>query len=77
MANKLTLNVSKTEYMIIGSRHNLSKIKVDPTIKIGGESIKRVKTTKSLGLVIDEKLKWENHVASISKKVSSGIGAIN
>ena len=65
VANKLTLNFSKTEYMIIGSRNNLSKINVDPTIKIGGESINRVKTTKSLG-VID----------SITKKVSSGIGAI-
>ena len=57
VANKLTLNVSKTEYMIIGSRNNLSKINVDPTIKIGGESINRVKTTKSLGVVIDDKLK--------------------
>ena len=57
VANKLTLNVSKTEYMIIGSRHNLSKINMDPKIKIGGESISRVKTTKSLGMVIDDKLK--------------------
>ena len=45
VANKLTLNVSKTEYMIISSQ--LSRINVDPTIKIGGESINRVKTTKS------------------------------
>ena len=76
VANKLTLNVSKTEYMIIGSRHNLSKINMDPKIKIGGESISRVKTTKSLGMVIDDKLKWEDHIDSISRKVSSGIGAI-
>lgn len=75
-ANKLTLNISKTEYMIIGSRHNLNKINIDPKIKIGGESINRVKTAKSLGIVIDEKLKWEDHIDSISKKVSSGIGAI-
>ena len=76
VANKLTLNVSKTEYMIIFSRHNLSKINMDPKIKIGGESISRVKTTKSLGMVIDDKLKWEDHIDSISRKVSSGIGAI-
>ena len=76
VANKLTLNVSKTENMIIGSRNNLSKINVDPTFKIGGESINRVETTKRLGGVIDNKLKWEDHIDSISKKVSSGIGAI-
>ena len=34
VANRLTLNVSKTEYMIIGSRHNLGKIEKDPIIKL-------------------------------------------
>ena len=33
VANRLTLNVSKTEYMIIGSRHKLGKIEKDPVIK--------------------------------------------
>ena len=34
--NKLTLNTTKTEFMIIGSRHNLAKIshKKDPIISI-------------------------------------------
>ena len=32
VANRLTLNVSKTEYMIIGSRYNLGKIDKDPVI---------------------------------------------
>ena len=76
VANRLTLNVSKTEYMIIGSRHNLGKIKKDPTIKIGSETVNRVHTSKSLGVIIDDKLKWENQIDSISKKVSRGIGAI-
>ena len=57
--------------MIIDSRNNLSKINVDSTIKIGGESINRVKTTKSLGVVSDDKLKWEDNINSISKKVST------
>ena len=34
VANKLTLNTTKIEFMIIGSRHNLAKIKKDPTISI-------------------------------------------
>ena len=76
VANRLTLNVSKTECMIIGSRHNLGKIEKDPIIKIGSETVNRVHTSKSLGVIIDDKLKWENQIDSISKKVSRGIGAI-
>ena len=76
VANKLTLNVSKTEYMIIGSCHNLGKIDKDPVIKIGSETVNRVHTSKSLGVIIDDKLKWEDQIDSISKKVSREIGAI-
>ena len=76
VANRLTLNVSKTEYMIIGSRHKLGKIDKDPVIKIGSETVNRVHTSKSLGVIIDDKLKWEDQIDSISKKVSRGIGAI-
>ena len=76
VANRLTLNVSKTEYMIIGSRHNLGKIDKDPVIKIGSEIVNRVHTSKSLGVIIDNKLKWEDQIDSISKNVSRGTGAI-
>ena len=76
VANRLTLNVSKTEYMIIGSRHNLGKIDKDPVIKIGSETVNQVHTSKSLGVIIDDKLKWKDQIDSISKKVSRGIGAI-
>ena len=34
-ANKLTLNATKTEFMIIGSKHNLTKVQTDPIITIG------------------------------------------
>ena len=76
VSNKLTLNVSKTEYMIIGSRYHLSKIIEYPNINIGGQNIKIVESTKSLGVVIDEKLNWEEHIDNISKKASKDIGAI-
>ena len=45
VANKLTLNVSKAEYMIVGSRNQIANITEDPNVSIGGKSIKRVKTT--------------------------------
>ena len=52
--------------MIIGSRHNLGKIDKDPVIKIGSEIVNRVHTSKSLGVIIDDKLKWEDQIDSIS-----------
>jgi hypothetical protein len=47
-AKKLTLNATKTEFMIIGSKHNLTKVQTDPIITIGNNNIKRVYKTKSL-----------------------------
>ena len=35
LANKLSLNVKKTEYMLIGSQQRLSQITYEPQISIG------------------------------------------
>ena len=75
-ANKLSLNVAKTELMIIGSRQRLDTQSDKIDIEIDGEKIKRVDHTKSLGLVIDDRLSWSKHVEEISRKVSSSIGAL-
>ena len=71
-ANKLTLNKMKTEYMIIGSNKRLkhSQIHLEPHIHIGESRIDRVKTTKSLGLMIDESLIWNAQVDKITGKVN-------
>ena len=55
-ANKLSLNVAKTELMIIGSRQRLSAQCDDVDIRIDDQTIKRVVHTKSLGLTIDAHL---------------------
>ena len=39
-ANKLSLNVAKTEYMLIGSRQRLAKLPLEPNICIGSDPIK-------------------------------------
>ena len=72
-ANKLALNDSKTEYMIIGSKKRLGLVICDPVINVGNLKINRVETTKSLGLMIDESLNWSAHVDHIFKKVASGL----
>ena len=44
-ANKLSLNITKTEYMFIGSAHNLAKITNASLLFINSKPIKRVKVT--------------------------------
>ena len=75
-ANKFSLNVAKTELMIIGSRQRLSAQCDDVEVRIDDQIIKRVDHTKSLGLTIDAQLSWGKHVEEICKKVCSAIGAL-
>ena len=76
LANKLTLNKDKTEYMLIGSHQRLSTVETDPILEFGDTKIKRVKHAKSLGIIIDEQLLWKNQIEAISGKVSKGIGML-
>ena len=47
-ANKLSLNLVKTEYLLIGSRHNINNLFHTPTVHVGDIPIKRVKETWGL-----------------------------
>ena len=53
---ELTINTSKTEFMLIGSRQRLSTFDSSPTLKIDGAAISQVTSTKSLGVYIDQNL---------------------
>jgi len=69
-SNKLSLNVSKTNYIIF-SNHKLDKSHED--VIVGPIKINKVATTKFLGVIIDEKLTWTNHIREIEKKLASAI----
>jgi len=76
-ANKLSLNVAKTEFMVITSRQKLQYLN-DKTININVEGVKINQTdnSKALELNIDENLSWKEHIHATSKKVASSIGAL-
>ena len=76
-ANKLSLNVAKTEFMVISSRQKLQSLNdYTMNIQIDSVPINQSNQSKSLGLIIDENLSWKAHIHEISKTVSSGIGAL-
>ena len=76
--NKLSLNITKTKLMSIGSRQRLSATTTahSLTVQIKGHEIHRVPHTKSLGVHIDQNLSWSKHLNETAKIVSSGIGAL-
>ena len=75
-SNKLTLNTATTEFMLIGSTQKLSTLSSQPELSIDNVPIEKVTSVKSLGIFIDENLRWQTHIDKLSKKIASGIGAI-
>ena len=76
IANKLTLDQSKTEFTLIGSRQRIRTFDTSPSLEIGGMPINRVSHTSSIGVYLDENLIWNKHINQISRKIASGIGAL-
>ena len=48
IANKLTLNMTKIEFMLFGSRQRLCTLTVPPRLSINGSPIEQVTTAKSV-----------------------------
>ena len=77
IANKLTLNMTKTEFMLTGgSRQKLNTLTTSPVLNINGTPINQVSTSKSLCVLIYVNLTWGSHIERLAKKAASGIAAI-
>ena len=75
-ANKLTLNIDKTNFIIFRS-HQKALPLPDPNLIIMGTSITQVTSTKFLGVFVDQHLSWKQHISSISCKVSKNLGILS
>lgn len=73
-ANKLSLNIKKTNYIIFD---NNTTRNWEKDIIIDGTIVKRVTTTKFLGVHIDSGLTWRDHISAISKKISVNVGILS
>ena len=62
-ANRLSLNIAKTNYMFFGKR----KLTVDISIKMNKEVFN---VTKFLGVMIDDKLTWKHNIDLLKSKLS-------
>ena len=64
-ANKLSANCTKTEFIAIASNYRLNQFTNEPKIELNNEAIKRVKKSKLLGVMVDDKLLWDAHINEI------------
>jgi len=66
--NKLSLNIAKTELVLIGSRQRLATtIGHSLAVQIEGHEIDRVPHNKSLGVHIDQNLSWSSMVMRLPR----------
>ena len=73
-ANKLTINIKKTHYMMFHRTRIKHKLR---NITICGTNVSYTKNTKFLGVIIDNKLRWSDHINYIKNKIAKSIGIIN
>ncbi len=66
-ANKLTVNLSKICFTIYKTKR--MKIPEYLNIKVDNIIIKRVKSAKYLGVILDEDLNWGNHIGEMNKSI--------
>ena len=73
-ANKLSLNVSKTNYMIFTYTHQEHN---PMDIQLANTTLKKTSCAKFLGIHIDENLRWNVHIREVIKKLTRSFYAIN
>ena len=71
-ANLLSLNVTKTSFMIFSRKKNLTA-----NILINDVQLHRQYETKFLGVILSADLKWQKHIDIIANKTSKNIGIIS
>ena len=71
-ANRLTLNVAKSKFMII--KRGNKKPNENFVLKFNGKKMEQCVSYKYLGIHIDEKLTWKAHINYLCEKVSKMCG---
>ena len=71
-ANKLTINYSKSNFMLFTSKKKKIKFKLE----INNNHITETDSKKYLGVIINNKLIWKTHIEHICSKIAKGSWAV-
>ena len=76
-SNKLPVNLTKTQTILVGDRKKLKDIEnFDPQnlrIAIDQEPVSKIKHIRYLRLEVDQFLSSEEHISALIEKISRGI----
>ena len=75
--NKLTLNVTKSKFMIIGSRKKLSQFN-DIALVANNDQLENVTKIKYLGVTINQYLTWHarDHIEQLQSKIAKRLSVL-
>ena len=75
--NKLSLNASKSVFMVVGHRKKLNRVGNElSNLVLNNEVIIRVDKIKYLEINIDESLNWEEQYKTVNNKLRGGISSL-
>ena len=74
-ANKLSLNVKKTELIIF--RRKAANIDYGIKFKLDGKRLTPVNTVKYLGILLDKHLQWSKQWSHVQGKLNRGVGILS
>ena len=72
LSNKLTINASKTEYMINGRIQSENPL----NICLNNTALNKSNSVKYLGVMIDDQLNWKTHIELLEKKLSTACALV-
>ena len=72
-ANKLSLNMNKTHFIVFSYRMEPTL----PPVMLGNCEVDRVQKTRFLGVVLDERVSFKPHIDSIAAKLSKTVGILH
>ena len=67
-ANKLSLNLKKSKFMVFKPRQKHSICNIQ--ISIDNQNIVKLKETNFLGIILDENLNWKSEISHVANKVA-------
>lgn len=73
-SNLLTINISKTSYIIFATPQK--KIEIHQPLNINGQILQKTTSEKYLGLILDSGLTWKPHIMSLKSKLQSLMGLL-
>ena len=72
-ANKLSINSKKTHFMVF---HRCRIKTSDVNVVMQQNTIDRRNSTNILELIIDDKLKWHDHIQHVKHKIARSVGML-